>query len=146
IRAVRGDEGGEVDHARVGEELRHLADTPDVLGAVLGREAEVVVQAVADVVAVEDVGAGAALPERLLERDRDGGLPGAGEAREPHRATAVAEDARALVAAHLPGMPDDVRGLRRLGIAHPGVGSGPARGCQFETFAIWSERKRMVSM
>ena len=54
--------------AGVGEELGHLADAADVLGAVLGGEAEVLVEAVADVVAVEHVGQVPALDQGVLER------------------------------------------------------------------------------
>src|SRR5207247_5433413 len=68
----------------------------DVLGPVGGREAEVLVEAVADVVAVEDEGVHVALPERLLERHRDGGLPRAGEAGEPDRGAAVPAQARPI--------------------------------------------------
>ena len=108
VGAVRRDEGRERDDAGVGEELRDLADAADVLGAVLGREAEVLVEAVADVVAVEDVGAHAALPEALLEVDRDGRFAGAGEAREPDGAGLVAVDLLAVVARDGALVPDDV--------------------------------------
>ena len=67
VGAVGRDERGQGDQPGVREELRHLADAADVLGPVLGREAEVLVEAVADVVAVEDVGPDAALEETLLE-------------------------------------------------------------------------------
>ena len=83
---------------RVGEQLRDLGDAADVLGAVLGREAEVLVQAVADVVAVEHVGELAPLDERLLRGHRDRRLPGAREAREPERGAALAEQLLAVLA------------------------------------------------
>ena len=53
--AVRADERHERDHAGVGEQPRHLTDAAHVLGAVVGGEAEVAVEAVAEVVAVERV-------------------------------------------------------------------------------------------
>jgi hypothetical protein len=71
---VGADEARERDDARVGEELAHLADAPDVLLAVLGAEAQVLVEAHADVVAVEAVGGDAGVDERLLEGDGDGAL------------------------------------------------------------------------
>src|SRR5690606_29211921 len=40
VGAVGRDEGGDDDHAGLGEERGHLADPADVLGAVGGREAE----------------------------------------------------------------------------------------------------------
>ena len=74
------------DDAGVGEQLGDLADAADVLLAVGGGEAEVLVQAVADVVAVEHVGELAALHQGVLEREGDGALAGAGQAGEPERA------------------------------------------------------------
>jgi hypothetical protein len=76
IPAVRTDEARDGDGAAVSEQARDLGDAPDVLGAVARAEAQVAVQAEADVVAVEAVrvqGVGRA-QERLLQRDSDGGL------------------------------------------------------------------------
>lgn len=56
IRAIRADEARDGDAGAVGEELGDLGDAADVLRAVGGREAEVAVEAEADVVAVEAVG------------------------------------------------------------------------------------------
>ena len=56
VGAVRADEARNGDGAAVGEELGDLGDAPDVFFAVLGAEAEVFVQAEADVVAVQAVG------------------------------------------------------------------------------------------
>ena len=53
---VGRDEGGDDDDAGVGEELGGFGDAADVFHAVFGGEAEVAVEPVADVVAVEDVG------------------------------------------------------------------------------------------
>src|SRR5207247_226455 len=89
VGAVGRDEGSQRDDAGVGEQLRHLADAADVLGPVGGREAEVLVEAVADVVTVEDEGVHTPFPQRLLERHRDGGLPRAGEPGEPDGRAAV---------------------------------------------------------
>jgi len=96
----------------VGEEPRDLADAADVLRPVLGREAEVRVEAVADVVAVQDVGESTALVEGLLGGHGDRALARAGESREPDRAAALAEHGLAIVTAHLPLVPRDVGRLR----------------------------------
>lgn len=56
VRPVRADETRDRDRARVGEQFRNLGNPADVFCAVGGREAEVVVQAEADVVAVQAVG------------------------------------------------------------------------------------------
>jgi hypothetical protein len=108
VGAVRGDEGGDRHRAGVGEQLGDLADAADVLGAVLRGEAQVLVEPVADVVAVEDVGAHAALAEPLLEIDRDGRLARAGKARQPDRAALVAVQLLAVLARHRALVPDDV--------------------------------------
>ena len=109
VGAVRRDEGRQRHDAGVGEELRDLADAADVLGAVLGREAEILVEPVADVVAVEDVGADAALDGALLELDRDRRLAGAREPREPDGAALVAVQLLAVLARDRALVPDDVR-------------------------------------
>jgi len=54
--AERGDEGGQYDQPGVGHEFGDFGDAADVFGAVLIAKAEVAVQAVADVVAVEQIG------------------------------------------------------------------------------------------
>jgi hypothetical protein len=109
VGPIRRDEGRDGDDAGVGEELRDLADAPDVLGAILGREPEILVQAVPDVVAVEDVGADAALGEPLLEVDRDGGLARAREPGQPYGRALVTVQLLAILAVHRALVPDDVR-------------------------------------
>ena len=122
VRAVGRDERGQHEHAAVGEELRDLADAADVLGAVGGREAEVLVQPVAHVVAVEHVGEVAALDQRVLGGHRDRRLAGAGEPREPERRAALAEQRLAVAPADVALVPGDVRALR---LAHGGSSEVP---------------------
>lgn len=57
-----GDEGSEGDAGRVGKELCDLANSADVLDTILVAEAKILVEAKADVIAVEAVG-GKALVE-----------------------------------------------------------------------------------
>src|SRR5690606_15366706 len=71
VRAERRDERGDYDRARVDEEPRDLGDAPDVLRPVLGPEAEIGVEPVPDVVAVEHVGERAALDQPALEPVRE---------------------------------------------------------------------------
>jgi len=73
---VGRDEGGDGEGGRGGEELGDLADATDVLVAVLLAEAEVLVQAHADVVAVKPEGALAELEDGRLERDAERALAG----------------------------------------------------------------------
>src|SRR5262249_41334531 len=89
--------------------LGHLADAADVLGAILGREPEVLVEAVTDVVAVQDVGAHAAFEEALLQVDGDRRLAGARQSREPDRTASVAVQALAILAGDRALVPHDVR-------------------------------------
>lgn len=85
VGAVGGDEARDGDGAAVGEQFGDLGDAADVFLAVLGGEAEVLVEAEADVVAVEAVGGEVVgvSEQGLLEGDGDGGLAGGGEAGEP---------------------------------------------------------------
>ena len=102
--SVGTDHRHERDDAGVGEQLGHVRDPADVLGPIVGREPEIGVQSVADVVAVEQVGRPAGRDERRLDGRRDGRLAGTREAGEPHRRA----PARAGGTAHLSGLPDDV--------------------------------------
>ena len=78
--------------------LRDLGDAADVLDAVGVGEAEVLVEAVADVVAVEQVGVPAQRVQALLDEVGDGRLAGAGQAGEPQHAGLLAlERARACL-------------------------------------------------
>ena len=65
------DERAQCHDARVGKELSDLCHPADVLLAVLGGEAEVLVQPRPDVVAVEAVGGDAAGDEVLLQGEGD---------------------------------------------------------------------------
>lgn len=89
VRAVRRDERGHGDAARVRKELRDLADAADVLVARALVEAEVLVQPEAHVVTVEAVAEAVLVQQVLLERARDGGLraarSGLGTARDGPR-------------------------------------------------------------
>ena len=81
--AERRDERDEDDEPGIGHQPGHFGDAADVLDARLLGEAEVLVEAVADVVAVEDVGVLALGGEALLDEVGDGRLARAGEAGEP---------------------------------------------------------------
>ena len=54
------DEGAENDQPRIGHQLRHLADAADVLDPIGLGEAKILVQPVADVIAIEQDGMDAA--------------------------------------------------------------------------------------
>ena len=74
VRTVRRDEASDGNGAGVGKQFGHLGDAADVFLAVLRGEAEIFVEAEADVVAVETVGALAVgfADQGLFESDGDG--------------------------------------------------------------------------
>ena len=74
LGAERRDERAQDDHACVDEQLRDFADTADVLHAIGVGEAEVAIQAVADVVAVEHVSVRATRVQLTLEDAGDRAL------------------------------------------------------------------------
>lgn len=77
--AERGNETGDAHQPGVSEQLRDLGNAADVLLAVLGREAQVLVQAVTDVVSVQRVRWDGVGDEVLLQSEADGSLPGPGQ-------------------------------------------------------------------
>ena len=68
LGAERRNERDEHDQPGVDHQLRHFGDAADVLDAVGLGEAEVLVEPVADVVAVEQVGVAAARVQRFSTR------------------------------------------------------------------------------
>ena len=109
ISAIGADEAGDGDDPRLGEELGHLADAANVLSTVLSGEAEVLVQAVADVVAVESIGVLALLQEHLLQGDGDRALARGGETRHPQRHALLLHVLVALGRRDFAFVPGDVR-------------------------------------
>lgn len=73
----RRDKAGDANEPSVGEQFGHLSDTTDVFLAVFGREAQVLVQAVADVVSIQRVARDSMRHKVLLQGKTDGSLPGA---------------------------------------------------------------------
>ena len=110
------------DQPGIDEELRDLAHAADVLDAVLVGEAEVAVQPVAEVVAIERVGVPPFRVQRLLHQLGDGGLAGARQAGEPqhHRLLVVERGARRLVHQEFLGV--DVGGAAQREVHHARAG------------------------
>ena len=94
LGAERRDERHQHDQAGIDHQLRDLGDAADVLDPVGVGEAEVLVEAVADVVAVEQVGVAAERVQPLLDQVGDGRLAGAGQAGEPQHARLLALEPR----------------------------------------------------
>lgn len=99
--------------------LRRLSapsgDETHVLNTGRGVEAEVLVQAEADVVAVEAERVELLVKQRLLEGGRDRALARSRESSEPDRGALLAEELGALVLRHRAGVEGDVG---RLGGRH----------------------------
>ena len=92
----------------VDEQFRRLADPADVLDPVGVGEAEVAVEPVADIVAVEQVGVPALEMQPLLDQVGDRRLAGAGETGEPENARPLALEVGARVLVHVERLPMDV--------------------------------------
>ena len=85
-----GDERRQHHHPPIDEQLGHLANAADVLGAVGVGEAQVLAEAMAHVVAIEHVAGEALFKQGRINRVGQGALAGAREAREPKNGAAVA--------------------------------------------------------
>ena len=96
------------DESRVHHETRHFGDAPDVLHAIGIGEAEVLVEAVAHVVAIEHVGMPSEREQAPLDEIRDRRLAGAREAREPQDACALALELRTRALVDVERLPVNV--------------------------------------
>jgi hypothetical protein len=96
--AAGSDGGDEGDDALGDEDFGDLGNAADVFEAVLVGEAEVGVEAGAEVVAVEDGGEAPLLVEDALGGVGDGGFPGAGQTAKPDDEAALAEQVLLVVA------------------------------------------------
>lgn len=88
-------------------EQTHLCDTADVLVTALLVKAKILVQAEADVVAVETVGGETLLQKVLLESSGDGRLARGGETGEPDGGTLLLAELATLLAGET-SVPGDV--------------------------------------
>ena len=112
-----GDERGDRDHPGVGHHPREVRDAADVLRAVRGREVEVAGDAVAQVVAVEEVRRVAVLDEDPLELGGDRRLARRRQAGEPDGRAARAERVPAVLALEAALEPRHAGGVLRLAAA-----------------------------
>ena len=127
VLAIGRDERGDDGHARLVHEFRDLRYPPDVLPAVLGREAEVAVEPQAQVVAVEHVAEAPGLHQPALDGLGERRLPGSRKAREPHRDRLLSQQRRAITRGDLPDLAGDVAACGR-GIGVACVGAALCRG------------------
>src|SRR6056297_2887133 len=111
VGAKRRDERGQHHQAGVGHQACNLADASNVFDPIVVAEAQIPVQPVAHVVAVQQVAVVASLEKRLFKRVGYSRFAGAGESGEPEhgRFLRLLLGARALIDGLR--MPSDVAGL-----------------------------------
>ena len=113
IRSVRANETGDRDAGRIGKEFGDFGDAADILRSGLRRESQVLVEAEADVVAVEAIGRfieGLA-EERLFEGNSDSRFSRCREAGEPNRQTLLSAEVGAKLRGERTGVEGYVAGL-----------------------------------
>jgi hypothetical protein len=115
VLSIRRDKRRDGHRVAIGEQLGNLGDPADILVTVGFGETQVLVQAEADVVAIEAVGGDAALGEQVvLELDGDGGFARGREAGEPDCEAALAAQTGAFGAGEGCGVVGYVAGLRAV--------------------------------
>ena len=108
VGSVGRDEGRQHNETSVLKKPAHLSNAADVLGAVLWRKAQIVVEPKADVVTVQHVARYASIDEGAFDRKCQRRLPRPGKAGEPHRAGAVPIQSRSILAADVAFGPHNV--------------------------------------
>ncbi|KGS54024.1 hypothetical protein X949_5429 [Burkholderia pseudomallei MSHR5609] len=111
IVAKRRDQRSDDDEPDAVHQPRDLGGAPDVLVAVFGAEAEIAVQPVAQVIAVEHRARPSIAQQQPLQFARERRLARAAQAGEPQRERRAAELGRARVGGDAPGLPEEI--LRR---------------------------------
>src|SRR5262249_20185874 len=108
VLAVGADEAGHGNDRAVDKELGNLADAADILFTVGGREAKVLVQAMPNVVAVEDVCQVAALDQCMLECEGNRALARPTQAGEPEGCALLFQQGGTLLVRDMTLVPDDI--------------------------------------
>lgn len=88
-----GDEAAQAYLTAIGEQLRYFRHSTNVLLPILLAEAEVAIQTAAHIVTVQAIRRNSVVHENRLHLERDGGLPGARQTRQPYRASPETADA-----------------------------------------------------
>src|SRR5207302_10316585 len=109
VGCVGANEAHDRDRAGLGDQARDVRGAAYVLPPRRLIEAEVAVEAMAEVVAVEHERAVACRDQPLLDRGRDRRLARAGQPREPHRSSSLAERLPASLTGHARALPAHVR-------------------------------------
>ena len=124
LGAERADERGQHDQPGIRHQLRHLADTANVFGPVGLGEAEIAVEPVADIVAIEQEGVTVHEGEPLFHRIGDGRLARTGEAGEPQYARRLVLHLGTLGPRDVGRLPVDVLRPPQGKMQHPGGDRG----------------------
>ena len=106
---VGGDEAAERDDAGVGEQFADFPNASDVLRPVLRTEPKVLIQSVADVVAIEDVGEPVPLDEDVFGREGDRALARTGETGQPDQYPILFKQSFTLLSPDVTLVPDNIR-------------------------------------
>ena len=122
--AERRDEGGQHDQAGIHEQLGGLAHAADILHPVGIGEPQVLVQAMADIVAVQQIGVLALGGKLLFHQVGDGGLAGTRQAREPQDGRLLTLHGGAGLFVHVQRLPMHIGGAHQREINHAGADRG----------------------
>merc|ERR1711881_20436 len=90
LASIGADERRGDDRARVAEQLRHIPNSTNVLHTIFRAETQVLVQTVANVIAVKHVGVGTGLVEAIRHLVGEGRLARARKSGKPEDSALVA--------------------------------------------------------
>ena len=121
LAAERRNEGDQHDQTGVDHQLGNLGNPANVLDAVGVGEAEILVQPMPDVVAIEDVCMPPERDELLLHQVGDGRLARPGEAGEPEHAGLLTLQPRTALLIHGERLPVNIGSAAQGEVDHPGA-------------------------
>ena len=120
----RRDERHQHNQAGIDEQLGGLADAADILHPVGVGETQIPVEAVADIVAIQQIGVLAVSHQALFHQIGDGGLARARQAGEPQHGRLLAFHDGAGLLVHVQRLPMNIGGAHQREIDHAGAHRG----------------------
>ncbi len=111
IFQIGADERGEGNDSGIHKQLAHLADAADVFLAIFGTEAQILVQAVANVVAVQHISQVATLNQGVLQGVCNGALARPAQPGKPDERPVLIKKRLARLPPYMAFVPRDVRGF-----------------------------------
>ena len=118
------DEGDQRDEACIGHEFRHLRDAPDIFDAVSIGEPKIAVEAVAYIVAVEQIGVATKRGELLFENVGDGGFARSRQSCEPEHCGLLPLGCGARLFRHVHRLPVDIGRTAQRKVDQPHANRG----------------------